>query len=48
MALDVGVQIKDNVVLLDSSVLQNERWQAFAQGEHIAMLKGDRLIVHQR
>ena len=47
ITLDVGVQIKDNMLLLDASALQNPRWQAFAEGEHIAMLKGDRLIVRK-
>jgi len=36
------------MVLLDAEALQSERWQAFAQGEHIAILKGDRLIVRQK
>lgn len=48
MTLDVGAQITDNVVLLDDSALQNQRWQTFAQGEHIAMLKGNRLIVRKK
>lgn len=48
ITLDVGVQITDTGLLLDATALQSERWQAFAQGEHIAMLKGNRLIVRQK
>ena len=45
--LDVDVQIINSSLHLAGDALQSERWKAFANGEHIATLKGNRLIVRK-
>ena len=47
MVLDVNVQIIDDKLLLKGSALQSDRWKTFADGEHKATLKGDRLIIRK-
>ena len=45
--LNLNVQIIDDKILIQDSALQSERWQTFANGEHIATLKGDKLIIRK-
>ena len=45
--LDLNVQIIDDKILIQDSALRSERWQTFANGEHIATLKGDKLIIRK-
>ncbi len=47
MPLNVSIKITDIGLLLDTEVLQSERWQSFAEGEHTASLKGEKLIVRK-
>ena len=48
VVLDVNVKIiDDNKLLLEGSALQSDRWKTFADGEHKATLKGDRLIIRK-
>ena len=45
--LELNVQITDNTLLLEGSDLQSDRWKHFADGEHKATLKGNRLIIRK-
>ncbi|MDE0634762.1 MAG: MBL fold metallo-hydrolase [Candidatus Poribacteria bacterium] len=46
--LNVSVQINGDTIALDGHTQQTPRWQEFAQGEHTATLKGDRLIIRKK
>ena len=46
--LELNVQIKDNKLLLEGADLQSDRWKTFADGEHTATLKGERLIIRKK
>ena len=47
MVIELNVQITDNKLLLEGYDLQSDRWKTFADGEHKATLKGDRLIIRK-
>jgi len=46
--LNVGVEINGDAIALDGQTPESPRWQEFAQGEHTATLKGDRLIIRKK
>ena len=46
--LELDVQITDNKLLLEGADLQSDRWKNFADGEHKATLKGERLIIRKK
>ncbi|MDE0084759.1 MAG: MBL fold metallo-hydrolase [Candidatus Poribacteria bacterium] len=46
--LNVGVQVNGDAIALDAQTPALPRWQEFAQGEHTATLKGDRLIIRKK